>query len=73
MMNAFVYCWTDYGNKKLYVGVHKGTQDDKYVCSSKVMLQEYASHIGISHSAERRNKIKDSCKKYQLTNRGGLR
>lgn len=26
---------------KLYVGVHKGTPDDGYVCSGKLMLQEY--------------------------------
>jgi hypothetical protein len=40
-MEAFVYCWTDLGTNKLYVGVHKGTPDDGYVCSSKLMLQEY--------------------------------
>jgi hypothetical protein len=41
MNEAFVYCWTDFGTNKLYVGVHKGTPDDGYVCSSKLMLQEY--------------------------------
>lgn len=25
----------------LYVGIHKGSQHDKYICSSKLMLQEY--------------------------------
>jgi hypothetical protein len=38
---AFVYCWTDFGTNKLYVGVHKGTPEDGYVCSSKSMLEEY--------------------------------
>lgn len=38
---AFVYCWTDFGTNKLYVGVHKGTPNDGYVCSSKPMLEEY--------------------------------
>jgi hypothetical protein len=42
-MEAFVYCWTDYKTKKLYVGSHKGNPDDGYVCSSKYMLQEYKS------------------------------
>lgn len=40
-MEAFVYCWTDYGTNRLYVGVHKGTPDDGYVCSSKPMVEEY--------------------------------
>lgn len=40
-MEAFVYCWTDHRTNKLYVGVHKGTEDDGYVCSSKSMMREY--------------------------------
>lgn len=40
-MNAFVYCWTDKSNDMLYVGSHKGSIDDGYVCSSKYMLEEY--------------------------------
>ena len=39
--DSFVYCWTDTRTNKLYVGVHKGTFDDGYICSSKVMLKEY--------------------------------
>jgi len=39
--NAFVYCWTNTQNNMLYVGVHKGTPTDGYVCSSKIMLKEY--------------------------------
>jgi ribosomal protein L3 len=41
MPEAFVYCWTDHSTHKLYVGWHKGAPNDGYVCSSKVMLQEY--------------------------------
>lgn len=41
MSEAFVYCWTDFGTNKLYVGVHKGTPDDGYICSSKIMLEEH--------------------------------
>ena len=41
MAESFVYCWTDLGMNKLYVGVHKGTPDDGYVCSSKPMMEEY--------------------------------
>lgn len=40
-MEAFVYCWTDKSNNKLYVGSHKGSIDDGYVCSSKIMMKEY--------------------------------
>ena len=38
---AFVYCWTDLDSDKLYVGSHKGTIDDGYVCSSKPMMEQY--------------------------------
>jgi hypothetical protein len=41
MSEAFVYCWTDRATNKLYVGSHKGSVDDGYVCSSKHMLKEY--------------------------------
>lgn len=40
-MEAFVYTWTDMKTNKLYVGWHKGSIDDGYICSSKVMLEEY--------------------------------
>ena len=40
-MKAFVYCWTDHKTNKLYVGSHKGSTDDGYVCSSKYMMEEY--------------------------------
>lgn len=40
-MEAFVYCWTDHKTNRLYVGSHKGTIDDGYVCSSKHMMKEY--------------------------------
>ena len=40
-MEAFVYCWRNKSNRMQYVGWHKGTVDDGYVCSSKVMLSEY--------------------------------
>lgn len=41
MTKAFVYCWTDHKTNKLYVGSHKGTIDDGYICSSKYMMKEY--------------------------------
>lgn len=40
-MEAFVYCWTDKKTNKLYLGYHKGNSNDGYVCSSKLMLNEY--------------------------------
>jgi hypothetical protein len=41
LFDSFVYCWTDTRTNMLYLGVHKGTQDDGYICSSKYMLNEY--------------------------------
>lgn len=32
---AFVYKWTNLTNGNIYIGYHKGTTDDGYVCSSK--------------------------------------
>ncbi len=40
-MEAFVYCWTDWKENKLYVGFHKGFSDDGYICSSVDMRAEY--------------------------------
>jgi hypothetical protein len=41
MAEAFIYCWTDTNRNMLYVGTHKGTPGDGYVCSGKLMLEEY--------------------------------
>jgi hypothetical protein len=40
-MESFVYCWTDNKTGKLYIGSHKGDPMDGYICSSKLMLEEY--------------------------------
>ena len=40
-MNSFVYEWTNKNTDMKYIGVHKGTPDDGYVCSSKDMLNDY--------------------------------
>lgn len=42
-MDSFVYKWTDTLTGKMYIGVHKGTTDDGYVCSSKYMMEEYVN------------------------------
>jgi hypothetical protein len=41
MAEAFVYCWSDRQTSKVYVGMHKGSVDDGYICSSKYMMPEY--------------------------------
>jgi hypothetical protein len=41
MKEAFVYSWRNILTNMLYVGWHKGSIDDGYVCSSKKMLEEY--------------------------------
>lgn len=33
-MNSFVYRWTNLTLNKIYIGWHKGTEDDGYICSS---------------------------------------
>jgi len=38
---AFVYMWFDITSGLRYIGVHKGTPEDGYVCSSEPMLLEY--------------------------------
>ena len=35
MSEAFVYCWTNHTTNRIYVGYHKGSINDGYVCSSK--------------------------------------
>jgi len=34
-MEAFVYCLTNLDNNKKYIGYHKGSVDDGYICSSR--------------------------------------
>jgi hypothetical protein len=38
---GFVYIWFDRWRKKFYIGCHWGTEDDGYVCSSRLMRQAY--------------------------------
>lgn len=46
-MDAFVYCWTNIETNQLYVGSHKGTPDDGYVCSSKPMLEDFKNNPNV--------------------------
>lgn len=41
MKEAFVYSWRNKETNRLYIGWHKGSPDDGYVCSSKVLMEEY--------------------------------
>lgn len=41
MKEAFVYSWKNKTTNCLYIGWHKGSVDDGYICSSKPMLEEY--------------------------------
>ena len=34
-MDSFVYCWSNLTDSKVYVGYHKGAEDDGYICSSR--------------------------------------
>ena len=39
---GFVYIWYDRKRKMYYIGSHKGTTDDGYICSNKRMKNAYA-------------------------------
>jgi hypothetical protein len=39
--NSYVYLWYDTRAKLFYVGGHKGTVEDSYICSSVMMLRAY--------------------------------
>lgn len=41
MPEAFLYCWTNITNNKLYIGSHVGHENDGYICSSKYMMKEF--------------------------------
>ena len=41
MKEAFVYSWRNKDTNRLYIGWHKGSPDDGYVCSSKILMEEY--------------------------------
>jgi hypothetical protein len=38
---GFIYEWTDVKTGLKYIGKHKGTLDDGYICSSLILLEEY--------------------------------
>jgi hypothetical protein len=42
-MRSFVYKWTDIKRKMYYIGSHKGSIKDGYICSQPEMLNEYNS------------------------------
>lgn len=46
---AFVYEWTNATTGKKYIGYHKGTPDDGYVCSSKLMMEDYCKDTSSFH------------------------
>ena len=41
MKNSFLYKWIDTSRDMYYIGSHKGSIDDGYICSSKWMMEEY--------------------------------
>jgi hypothetical protein len=46
-MDSFVYIWHNIETNRKYIGVHKGTPDDGYICSSKTMLEDYKKNPSI--------------------------
>jgi len=43
MNKGFVYIWHDTKRKMFYIGSHKGTEDDGYICSNKRLQTAYSS------------------------------
>ena len=41
---AFVYIWLEDSTNKWYLGYHKGTPDDGYICSSKIVKPMIQAH-----------------------------
>lgn len=41
MSDAFLYIWINEITEKKYIGVHKGDQNDGYICSSKILKECY--------------------------------
>ena len=46
-MSSFVYIWSNISTNQKYIGVHKGTPDDGYICSSKTMIEDYHKNSNI--------------------------
>lgn len=40
-MFGFVYLWFDRKHKRFYIGSHWGTENDRYICSSRWMRKAY--------------------------------
>lgn len=38
---GFIYIWRDRKHNRYYIGSHWGTEDDGYICSSRMMRQAY--------------------------------
>lgn len=38
---GFIYLWRDKKHNRYYIGSHWGTEDDGYICSSRMMRQSY--------------------------------
>lgn len=58
---AFVYLWFDSLARRFYLGSHAGSEEDNYICSSKVMLRAYKKR----HESFRRRIIKRCSKQEQ--------
>lgn len=41
MKYGFIYIWRDKKYNRYYIGSHWGTEDDGYICSSRMMRQSY--------------------------------
>jgi len=41
IIDSFLYLWIDNRKNMIYIGIHKGDINDGYVCSSKIVLEEF--------------------------------
>jgi hypothetical protein len=68
-MEAFVYVWHNITRDRKYIGYHKGTEDDGYICSSS--SEEFWADFNNPHMTWQREIIfkstKDECLRYEQT------
>lgn len=64
-MDSFVYRWKNLTLNKIYVGFHKGTEDDGYVCSSS-SDQFWEDYNNLNYKWEREILFKGTMKECQL-------
>ncbi len=67
MKDSFVYIWKNLTNNKIYIGYHKGNENDNYVCSSlsKIFWEDFNNKENKWEREIIYRGTKDECLKYE--------